>query len=88
MHGSTCDETDTDSEQILESSINEKTKSFDVGKFISPYIGLTQQKLLKVEMYLAKYLPKEQTQHAMDILNGFRVGANNQEKKAALVSIL
>lgn len=86
LQGPTCDKIKIDLKQIFETSDNEDTKSMEMDK-LSSNDDLTQQKLKEIKNNLAKFVTSEQTQHAMEILNGFRVGANEHEQKAALVSV-
>lgn len=86
LQGPACDPIKIDLKQIFESTDNSDAESKEMDK-LSSDDNLTQQKLKEIEINLAKYLTSEQTQHAIEILNGFRVGANEHEQKAAVVSV-
>lgn len=48
--------------------------------------GITDADMREAEEELAKLVSAEQVQHAMIILNGFRVGATEKQNHAAVVS--
>lgn len=79
MQGPTCDKKKIDLKQLLESSSSE---SEETGKSE----GITEDEMKEAQNQLSKLMSPEQTQHAMTILRGIRVGATEQEKQSTVVS--
>lgn len=75
-----CGDEKLDLSKLLESSSSESEESESVD-------GLTDADMREAQDELAKLMSAEQVQHAMIILNGFRVGATKEQNFAAVVSI-
>lgn len=84
LQGPFCDKIKIDLKQIIEFNDNEDAESLEMDKSTSND-NLEQQKWKEIEIKLAKYLTPVRLQHAMKILNAFRVGVNEQEQKEAIV---
>lgn len=80
LKGSSCDKTNLDLKQVLE--------SIDSGSEVPGHTtdGITVDEMKEAQEKLSKVVTPEQTQHAMTILSGFRVGATEEDTEAAVVS--
>lgn len=74
-----CDQKKVDLSKLLDTSSSESDENGTVE-------GLTDENMREAQEELAKLVSAEQVQHAMIILNGFRVGATKEQNRAAVVS--
>lgn len=73
-----CDKKKVDLTELLDTSSSESEEND------TP--GITDADMREAQEKLAKLVSAEQVQHAMIILNGFRVGATKEQNHAANVS--
>lgn len=74
-----CEKKRIDLKQFLRSNSGKPTRDATLN-------GLTDENLKDAEKDLSKVASSEQTEHGMKILRGFRIGATENEKRAAIVS--